>query len=50
VLTGEVPNPMSPPPGCRFHPRCPQALARCRTTAPEWKEARPGRLTACHLY
>jgi oligopeptide/dipeptide ABC transporter ATP-binding protein len=50
VLTGEVPNPMSPPPGCRFHPRCPQALPRCRTTAPEWKEVRPGRLTACHLY
>ena len=50
VLRGEVPNPMSPPPGCRFHPRCPQALARCRTTAPELKEVRPGRLTACHLY
>jgi oligopeptide/dipeptide ABC transporter ATP-binding protein len=50
VLTGEVPNPMSPPPGCRFHPRCPQALPRCRTTAPELKEIRPGRLTACHLY
>jgi oligopeptide/dipeptide ABC transporter ATP-binding protein len=50
VLTGEVPNPMSPPTGCRFHPRCPRAMAQCRTVEPEWKEVEPGRLTACHLY
>jgi oligopeptide/dipeptide ABC transporter ATP-binding protein len=50
VLTGEVPNPMSPPPGCRFHPRCPQAMPRCRSDEPEWKEVKPGRFTACHLY
>ena len=50
VLTGEVPNPMSPPPGCRFHPRCPQALAQCRAIEPEWREIRPGRFIACHLY
>jgi oligopeptide/dipeptide ABC transporter ATP-binding protein len=50
VLTGEVPNPMSPPPGCRFHPRCPQAMPRCGSDEPEWKEVKPGRFTACHLY
>ena len=50
VLTGEVPNPMSPPTGCRFHPRCPRAMPQCRTEEPEWKEIKPGRFTACHLY
>ena len=50
VLSGEVPNPMSPPAGCRFHPRCPQAMPHCRTQEPEWREVRPGRFTACHLY
>jgi len=50
VLGGEVPNPMSPPPGCRFHPRCPSAMPQCRTIEPEWREVRPGRFTACHLY
>jgi peptide/nickel transport system ATP-binding protein len=37
------------PPGCAFHPRCPQALDRCRTEAPQFKEARPGSWAACHL-
>src|SRR2546428_7209439 len=50
VLTGEVPNPMSPPAGCRFHPRCPRAMPQCRTEEPEWREVKPGRFTACHLY
>jgi oligopeptide/dipeptide ABC transporter ATP-binding protein len=50
VLTGEVPNPMSLPAGCRFHPRCPRAMPQCRTTEPDFKEVRPGRFTACHLY
>jgi oligopeptide/dipeptide ABC transporter ATP-binding protein len=50
VLAGEVPNPMNPPIGCRFHPRCPQAMPQCRTVEPEWREVKPGRLTACHLY
>ena len=50
VLGGEVPNPASPPPGCRFHPRCPRAMAHCRTQEPEWREVRPDRFTACHLY
>ncbi len=50
VLTGEVPNPMNPPAGCRFHPRCPRAMPECRTHEPEWREVKPGRFTACHLY
>jgi oligopeptide/dipeptide ABC transporter ATP-binding protein len=50
VVTGEVPNPMNPPAGCRFHPRCPRAMEQCRTVEPEWKEVEPGRHTACHLY
>ena len=50
VLPGEVPNPASPPPGCRFHPRCPRAMPQCQTEEPEWREVAPGRLTACHLY
>jgi oligopeptide transport system ATP-binding protein len=50
VLTGEVPNPMNPPPGCRFHPRCPRAMPQCRSQEPEWREVKPGHYTACHLY
>jgi oligopeptide/dipeptide ABC transporter ATP-binding protein len=50
VLTGEVPNPTSPPTGCRFHPRCPRAMPHCRTAEPAFKEVRPGRFVACHLY
>jgi oligopeptide/dipeptide ABC transporter ATP-binding protein len=50
VLSGEVPNPMNPPAGCRFHPRCPRALPHCKSDEPKWQEVKPGRLTACHLY
>src|SRR5213083_482028 len=50
ILPGEVPNPMSPPPGCRFHPRCPRVMEQCGSRAPAFKEAKPDRLTACHLY
>ncbi len=50
VLAGEVPNPTSPPPGCRFHPRCPRVLPQCPSQEPKWQEVRPGRFTACHLY
>jgi oligopeptide transport system ATP-binding protein len=50
VLTGEVPNPMNPPAGCRFHPRCPRAMSQCRTEVPVFKEIKPGHTTACHLY
>jgi peptide/nickel transport system ATP-binding protein/oligopeptide transport system ATP-binding protein len=50
VLRGEVPSPTHPPDGCRFHPRCPRAMPDCASVEPAWREVKPGRLTACHLY
>jgi oligopeptide/dipeptide ABC transporter ATP-binding protein len=49
VLSGEVPSPLSPPPGCHFHPRCPHAMPRCATEPPALRPE-SGRLVACHLY
>ncbi len=53
VLTGDVPSPMNPPPGCPFHPRCPKVLAVCSQFAPPFVDVgsadRPHRV-ACHLY
>ena len=49
ILPGEVPSPLRPPPGCRFHPRCPQVMARCAEHEPRLAEV-DGRLVACHLY
>jgi oligopeptide transport system ATP-binding protein len=49
VLQGDVPNPIRPPSGCHFHPRCPHAMERCRTQAPLLREIAPGRMAACHL-
>ncbi len=46
-VMGEVPNPMNPPSGCVFHPRCPQADAQCREHRPEWREFK-GIRVACH--
>ncbi len=46
--TGEVPSPLNPPPGCTFHPRCPQADDRCRAEVPQVLEAGEGRRVACH--
>jgi peptide/nickel transport system ATP-binding protein len=48
-VAGEIPSPLAPPPGCHFHPRCPHAMARCRTEAPALREIAPGRRSACHL-
>ncbi len=47
-LTGEVANPAAPPSGCYFHPRCPFAVEKCKTTAPAWEEMEPGRFVRCH--
>ena len=49
VLEGDIPSPMNPPPGCRFHTRCPVAQARCRTEAPVSRQVAPGHAVACHL-
>jgi oligopeptide/dipeptide ABC transporter ATP-binding protein len=49
VLTGEVPSPLRPPEGCRFHPRCRHALPHCARDEPMLKTV-AGRLVACHLY
>ena len=51
VLSGDVPSPASPPPGCPFHPRCPHPKKneRCRTEPPALREVAPGQLAACHF-
>jgi len=51
VLTGDVPSPSSPPPGCPFHPRCPHPRKneRCRTEPPALRDVAPGQLAACHF-
>ncbi|SOE17135.1 peptide/nickel transport system ATP-binding protein [Hoeflea halophila] len=46
-VEGEIPNPINPPPGCTFHPRCPFANERCKGEVPHWTETRTG-VVACH--
>jgi oligopeptide transport system ATP-binding protein len=48
ILTGDVPSPMRPPPGCVFHTRCPIAVDECRAEVPEWREVSPDHWVACH--
>jgi oligopeptide/dipeptide ABC transporter ATP-binding protein len=50
VIAGEVPSAIDPPSGCRFHPRCPDALSRCSKEGPVIEEFAPHHLVACHLY
>jgi oligopeptide/dipeptide ABC transporter ATP-binding protein len=49
LAKGEIPTNISPPPGCRFHPRCPFAQAICSETKPPLVEIAPGRVVACHF-
>jgi oligopeptide/dipeptide ABC transporter ATP-binding protein len=49
ILKGDVPSPINPPSGCRFHTRCPYVMERCRVEEPAIREVRPGHQVACHL-
>ena len=49
LLEGDIPSPLDPPSGCRFHTRCPYATARCSAEQPRLKEYGPGHFAACHL-
>jgi oligopeptide/dipeptide ABC transporter ATP-binding protein len=49
AIAGEVPSPINPPTGCRFHPRCPLAIERCTVEEPLLREVRPGHVVSCHL-
>ena len=49
ILTGDVPSPINPPSGCRFHTRCPYVFDRCRTEEPVLREVGEGQRAACHL-
>jgi peptide/nickel transport system ATP-binding protein len=49
ILKGDVPSPINPPSGCRFHTRCPYVFDRCRTEEPELRSTGDGQWVACHL-
>jgi peptide/nickel transport system ATP-binding protein len=49
ILTGDVPNPANPPPGCHFHPRCRFAKDICKEKTPEWRELEPDHWVSCHF-
>jgi len=48
VIEGDIPSPINPPPGCKFHTRCELAQEICKTHEPEWRELRPAHWVACH--
>jgi len=49
ILSGEMPSPIHPPPGCPFHTRCPIAVERCAADAPALREINPGHWASCHF-
>jgi peptide/nickel transport system ATP-binding protein len=50
VLKGDVPSPLKPPPGCRFHPRCPECMPVCSQQSPAMRQIAAAHLVACHLH
>jgi len=50
ILMGDVPSPINPPSGCRFHPRCSKCMPKCSKVEPKLKEVTKGHFVACHLY
>jgi oligopeptide transport system ATP-binding protein len=50
IVRGEVPSALRPPPGCRFHPRCPKAMDKCKSVDPVLTDLGDGRAVACHLH
>jgi peptide/nickel transport system ATP-binding protein/oligopeptide transport system ATP-binding protein len=50
ILKGDIPSPMNPPTGCRFHPRCPQCFSKCSQVEPDLKEIKKDHFVACHLF
>ena len=50
IISGEIPSPLNPPSGCRFHPRCPSAMQRCTEIEPDLLPMSPSHQVACHLY
>lgn len=49
ILEGDVPSPVNPPSGCRFNPRCPLVIDKCKEVDPEWREVRTEHWVACHV-
>jgi peptide/nickel transport system ATP-binding protein len=49
-IAGRIPDYRTPPPGCRFHPRCPHVMAACRKEKPPYFDCGGGHKTACFLY
>ena len=49
ILEGDIPSPVNPPKGCKFHTRCDRCMEICKHIVPEWQEVEPGHWCACHL-
>lgn len=50
ILKGDIPSPVNPPKGCKFHTRCDKCMEICKNVPPEYREVEPGHFCACHLY
>ena len=50
ILKGDIPSPVNPPKGCKFHTRCDKCMKVCESIPPKYKEVEEGHFCACHLY